>query len=61
MSGDAETTDYYENYPGIYELQSDSFNGNVTYKQVLGQDEAGNNIYGQGTGGKKNSGRGRVE
>ena len=48
VSGNAELTDYYEDYPGIYELQTEMFNDMITYKQVLGVDEAGATVYGQG-------------
>ena len=48
VSGNPELTDYYENYPGIYELQDDMFNDHITYKQIAGVDEAGNTIYGEG-------------
>ena len=48
ISGNPELTDYYENYPGIYELQSDMFNDAITYRQITGYDELGEPIYGQG-------------
>ena len=48
ISGDPELTDYYENYPGIYELQEDIFNGALTYRQLTGYDDLGEPIYGQG-------------
>jgi hypothetical protein len=48
VSGDAELTDYYEDYPGIYELQDETFNDMITYLQIAGYDEVGKIIYGQG-------------
>ena len=48
ISGNPELTDYYENYPGIYELQADTFNDAITYRQITGYDELGEPIYGQG-------------
>ena len=49
VSGNPQLTEYYENYPGIYELQeNDLFNDAITYKQISGYDEAGNTVYGEG-------------
>ena len=48
ISGNPELTDYYENYPGIYELQSDMFNGAITYRQITHYDDLGEPVYGQG-------------
>ena len=39
VSGNPELTEYYENYPGIYILQEETFNDMVTYKQLSGQRE----------------------
>ena len=48
VSGAAEITDYYEDYPGIYELQEDTYNDMITYLQIAGYDEVGATVYGQG-------------
>lgn len=48
VSGNPELTEYYENYPGMYELQSETWDGLPMYKQITGVDEAGNNVYGEG-------------
>ena len=48
VSGDPELTEYYENYPGIYELQTDTHNEMITYKQRKGYNDAGVMEYGQG-------------
>ena len=36
VSGNPELTEYYENYPGVYLLQEETFNDMVTYKQLAG-------------------------
>ena len=48
VSGNPELTEYYENYPGMYELQIETWDGLPMYKQITGVDEAGNNVYGEG-------------
>ena len=48
VSGDPMLNDYYENYPGLYELTSFSFNGMPVYRQLVGEDELGNPLYGPG-------------
>ena len=48
VSGNPELTEYYENYPGMYELQTETWDGLPMYKQITGVDEAGNNVYGEG-------------
>ena len=49
VSGNPELTEYYENYPGMYELQAEEWDGMPMYKQITGVDEAGNNVYGEGS------------
>ena len=49
VSGDPELTDYYEDYPGIYELIfNETFNDLPYYRQIAGYDSVGEVIYGQG-------------
>ena len=48
VSGDPQLTDYYENYPGIYELTEEIFNDQIVYRQIAGYDGAGEVIYGEG-------------
>ena len=48
VSGDPELTEYYENYPGIYELTTDKFNDAVVYRQIGGYDDVGNVVYAEG-------------
>ena len=48
VSGDPELTDYYENYPGTYELTTDMFNDKVVYRQIAGYDDFGEVIHGEG-------------
>ena len=48
ISGDPELTDYYEDYPGLYELTDEVFNDAIVYRQIYGYDAAGVVIYGQG-------------
>jgi len=40
--------EYYENYPGMYKLQTDLFNDAITYRQVTGKDDSGNDVFGEG-------------
>ena len=44
VSGNPELTEYYENYPGVYILQEETFNEMVTYKQLSGQREIINTL-----------------
>ena len=48
ISGNPELTDYYENYPGIYELTNETFNDAMVYRLMDGVDDVGNVVYGQG-------------
>ena len=49
VSGDPELTDYYEDYPGTYQLiYNDTFNDRIYYRQIAGYDEVGDFIWGQG-------------
>ena len=49
VSGDPQLTDYYENYPGIYELvEGELFNEQIVYRQIAGYDGTGAVIYGEG-------------
>ena len=42
ISGNPELTDYYENYPGIYELTNETFNDAMVYRLMDGVDDVGN-------------------
>lgn len=48
VSGAPEVTDYYEDYPAVYVLVEDTFNGQRLYRKLEGEDEFGQDIYGVG-------------
>ena len=49
VSGDPELTDYYEDYPGTYQLiYNETFNGLPFYRQIAGYDSVGEMLFGQG-------------